>query len=197
MSRLTQLERRPRRTNHLLSALIPLALISPEGMYAQESPAYQTHPPISEGSRVRITSAAEGLKGAKGEVLRIDEERILVQLDRGKGRIGVPQENVDAMDVSVAQHRNAGKGLAIGALSGVVFGAVMGLSATNDGWFTPEETAMVLGTGFGLIGGVVGLFAGALTVSDEWAPASVESGSPSLSPIITASGAGIGVSLRF
>ena len=97
--------------------------------------------------------------------------------------------------------RNAGKVGLIGALVGAPLGAAIGFVMSEpcqpDAWmcFGPEFYAVMGATGGVVVGGMVGLLAGAFIPADQWERVSLDRLRVSFAP--RRDGASVGVSVRF
>ena len=134
---------------------------------------------VSQGDRVRVhsteTYASAGttrtsvftttgaLSGWANDTLRIDTD--------SQSRVSIAASDIRKLEVSRGRTHQAGKGMAIGAGLGFVFGFFFG-SAVTSGWGgSVEETAKAglqtgaVGAGLGL---AIGATLGALASTDAW-----------------------------
>ena len=83
--------------------------------------------------------------------------------------LAIPVSAITRLQVSTGTHRNAGKGLLIGLLSGGLGGAALGaLSCGGQSDWGPGACAAVLGILGAGGGAVVGLIIGAVSRTDTW-----------------------------
>ena len=132
-------------------------------------------PSVEQDSRVRITAPSLGLSEAVGTVQEATDDALVVQFEFPR-RVGtVDRSDITNMEVSIQRERRVLKGLGVGLLVGAGGGVVLGLASGDDqaGFisFTAEEKAMMGAVALGLVGGVVGLIAGAAVRHDIWSPA--------------------------
>jgi hypothetical protein len=182
----------------LAITLTTLAIL-PFGAQAQAAGVQEA----TEGSTVRITAPSLGLKKKKGTVIERTPDHMVVKFRRAIGTLEIPYEDVDALAVSIDQRRPVAKGAAIGLLTGGAFGALLGLADGNDTCknclfnLSAQEKATLGGISFAVVGGVIGLIAGAIATQDEWVPGTVSFDPPPITPVVTDNGAGLSVNIRF
>jgi hypothetical protein len=160
---------------------------------------------IEVDSRVRVTRTTEGLSPQSqwmpivGRVLAISSDSIIVEEDDVLFRRALTGADIDRLEVSVGTRRHAGKGFLVGALVTGGLGALLGY-ATGDSpagsWFsmTAGEKARAVGVSFGVVGGILGLAIGALSVTELWEVTALPIG---LEPEVAVSGNRMDVSRRF
>jgi len=122
-------------------------------------------PLVSSGSlvvgKVRSVSDVVVLLGMEGE------------------RFEIPAFSIEMAQVSIGKRTNTFKGLGLGVLIGGGSGIALGFLLGDDPsgcWImcaTAREKALLAGGALGVIGGIFGLFAGALTESDAWEDLSI------------------------
>lgn len=184
----------PRPRNATSYAIIAtLAMVS---LVASASTAFaQTLDSIEAGSRVRVTAPSLGLTEAVGTVQQSTTDAVQVQFEFPRRLVTVDRSDITAMDVSVGTRRSIGKGIGIGVLVGAGSGVLIGLASGDDeeGFirFSAEEKSLVAGLGLGLVGGVVGLIAGAANRHDVWAPARVDGLGVAIRPRVSSDGVGL------
>ena len=181
------------RPGSTIGALIVVTLVAAP-LAAQMSP-YPTLPP---GSRVRVHSAQGPVIGA----IRSVSDSAIVVAPASARAVTIPWSSVNRLEISRGRSTNAWRGLGIGALGGAVTGVILGLAAGEDCGrsnsfvcFDRGSLALAGGVGFGVIGGVIGLVAGAFRTHENWhmitAPGRV------LRITVAPRGAGLGVSVSF
>ena len=134
--------------------------------------------PVTEGSRVRVTSDRLTLQ-VEGVVIALDEQNLVVDPTSPEGLIGAPLrltwDQVSRMEVSRGQRSTALKGALIGAGVG---GAVGGLTfigcGGEDSWVACSDAAKATVVMLGL-GTVVGALISSGGKKDRWEEVSLES----------------------
>ena len=158
-------------------------------------------PPMTVGSRVRIT-APTAVKGRiTGSILSIDESSLTLKTKSGKGPLLVPFEAVTRVEVSRGRH-SRGRWAAIGAAAG---GAALGIAGYATGEDCPEpHYNFIFGcsgrSGNAAVGFVLGAPLGALfglmiPPGERWQRTSLNRVSLSIAP--APRGIGVSVSLAF
>jgi hypothetical protein len=142
--------------------LLPLLLFPSPRLEAQDLAT------LRPGDRVRLVS------GMHRGVYDVAEAPDLVLVDRTGNRLTVDSADIDRLDVQrghESRFNSAVRGSLIGGGTGVVAGAVLAYATEgNDGFFTPEEVAIlggIVGGAFGFAGGAV---VGAVIPRARWVP---------------------------
>lgn len=174
----------------LVAAVVIVSAVAHASAALAQAPA-----PVDVGSRVRVTAPSLDLMEAVGTVQQVSADGVLVQFEAPRRLVTLDRSTVTSMEVSVGQRRAIGKGIGVGLLVGAGSGALIGLASGDDDpgliAFSAEEKALALGLGLGLIGGVVGLIAGAAHRSDVWAPARTQEAGIAIRPRVSSDGVGL------
>src|SRR5215213_3452076 len=107
--------------SHRLVIAVLLALAAP-------TVSAQITPPVEPGQRVRITSTRPRAM-VVGTVMSVDSEGLVLRLPSSGWESVVTLDRIERLDVS-AGRESKGEGLAHGALTGLEFGALIGVTAT-------------------------------------------------------------------
>ena len=177
----------------LRSTTLALLSVLAASASAQEQSNPLSGSPVVVGSRVRLRSTA--VQGRpRGLVVALDDTSLTLSTDGGLP-LKVGLASITSLDASLGRKRNALKGLAAGALAGVLIGLSFAVDPNNCG---PESTNLC-SRGEGLVGGSIvfggiGAGVGALIKSDRWAPVTL-----SATPQVDRRGRGLGlaIALRF
>lgn len=137
------------------------------------------------GARVRIhlSGATVPLTGTIAE----QHSSHLVVFRSGADSATVPLGTIARMEVSRGRHSNVYRGARTGALVGAGVGALLGIGALTeeDSFFDyGPEVVPLSALGGGFMGAMIGTAIGALSSSEQWAPAVVSvrmGGAPTLS----------------
>jgi hypothetical protein len=169
------------------------------------------------GARVRIAADTLGPSPAVGNLVSLTRDSIAfvpvpsgypVGGSRTADTVSLARTAVRHFEVHRGTHRNAGKGLRLGALSGGAIGGIAGAVSYSPCvrteplacLFTPNnarEAAELGGAAGALLGLVVGALIGAFVVTDSWVPADFASVSHvSIVPHAKGVGAQLSVSFR-
>lgn len=181
----------PTKTLRALAAMSILAITLTASAQEQSNPLSGS--PVVVGSRVRIRSTA--LQGRpRGLVVAMDDTSLTLSTDGGLPlKLGLA--SITSLDTSLARKRNTLKGLAAGALAGLIVGSRVAVDPNNCG---PQSTNFCSRgegiTGFSIVFGGLGAGVGALIKSDRWAPVTL-SATPRAQHGKT--GLGLEVALRF
>jgi hypothetical protein len=133
------------------------------------------NPSLPVGERVRVRIVGRPDAWTLGNVSRLSVDTLWLR--SGADSVVVPLRLLQRLDVPRGSRSNFGRGLAIGALSGTVLGALAGLASGDDppcgdAWFcwrwSAGDKAEMGAVGFGVLGAVVGGIAGAATRSERW-----------------------------
>ena len=134
-----------------------------------------TGDPAANAPAVRAAAGAP-TRVLVGRIARIDE-RVLILSDASGPPTEILLSDVQNLELSVGEHRNAGRGALIGGgvgmLVGAVAGAIEGGQCEGD-WFCPGAGggAALGAIGLGGIGAAVGLGIGALVKTERWSEVS-------------------------
>jgi len=126
---------------------------------------------LHTGQRVRVTSAVEATPVRTGVIEALDPDTLHL---RHTGKAGdtvataIPMASIARVEVSRGRHSRWLTGLAIGMGAGAAGGAILGASSEDDLLFSSGDKAVIGAVGFGMLGGAVGVVAGALTKSERW-----------------------------
>ena len=153
-----------------LLTLVVMALvlcISPTSASAQDVEPASAIPPLTTGSRVRVTSDVLERR-LPGIVLAVDDSVLTLQPEGG-GVVKVPFATVSRLDVSLGRRRNALRGLAVGALAGLLLSFTAPVDpdfcSLDDPNFCSRGEAMLAAT---LVFGGIGAGIGALIRTERW-----------------------------
>jgi hypothetical protein len=152
------------------------------------------------GDRIRITAPPNGFRNRTARVLGARGDSLFLQVVQGE-TLGVALAGVTRLEVSRGRRRHVLRGAGLGTLLGVASGAVLGFASGDDdpGWIavSAEEKAVILGTGLGGVGLLVGTVVGALRVSERWT--SLPLGSAQATPVLRVGpgGARLAVAVSF
>lgn len=148
-----------------LATIVLALLLSAPAAFGQERPA------LRAGDRLRVAPFPRGtltVVVASGDTLwvrgRQDTTRVPVVL----GEVSRVSRDVGARSRLSGGLRGGLLGLTVGAVGGALAGLVSG--DDEGGWFTftAEEKALILGTGLGGMGAVLGAAGGALFPGRRW-----------------------------
>jgi hypothetical protein len=165
-----------------LALSLSLALILPSLALAQQPP----DGPVLVGSKVRILAPSVVGGRLEGTVSEIDEESLLMLQNNHPWR--VPRHAITHLEVSTGSHRQALKGMLVGAgIGAVIIGAVRVPVAGCGNCLSSHGEAALLGLG---VGAAYGVGIGALIKTDRWSPVPLEHVRLSVAPT---RGRGVGV----
>jgi hypothetical protein len=128
------------------------------------SPLLAQEPVLEEGLRVRVTAPAlsEGpLVGTYGGIR--DDGSLLL----GENRWAIPSSALEKVEVYAGTGANFWKGAAIGAISGGLLGAFIGLTWPGPSDFGHVAAGFLVGVP---VGGLVGGGVGAVVHTEKWEP---------------------------
>lgn len=154
----------------------PLALALLAVLLALPAAAQQA-PPVQAGDRIRIVPA-DGARPFAATVVQVLPDSLVLVARGDTARAA--WSTLGHVYVSRGSRRGrtmlryAGIGFAAGAVVGAVGGFADG-DDPRDCWlvcFSAEEKALLLGASLGVVGGTVGLVAGAVAPAEQWVPAS-------------------------
>lgn len=137
------------------------------------------------GQRVRVTSAVEATPIRIGVIEAIDADTLRLQHTGKAGdtlATAIPMASIAGLQVSRGRHSRWLMGLGIGFGAGAVTGAILGASSEDDLLFTSGDKAVMGGVALGVIGGAVGVVAGALTKTERWETVPIDRVTVSLVP---------------
>ena len=188
--------RRPLPFVFVALSIVPLLLGAQSG---------QTIDRLAPGSRVRITAPGKPARPATLIVRRPDT--LLVRWDDSIGSEPVPLADISRLDVSLGQHRSVRRNAGIGALIGVVGGAILGAATyspcTDTGllacYMEPDSRGQAAVYG-GAAGGALGVVVGALTglpKRERWEPVTTSAARAAMSIAPSERGVAVRVALRF
>jgi len=124
------------------------------------------------GMRIRITARVPESQRWIGEFIANDRDTITMrESGTNAALVTVPTLHVERFEISSGRHGNALRGAVIGFAAGAVLGAGIGYAgySEDDAFdYSAGETAAISAVAVGVIGGVVGVVAGALTHSERW-----------------------------
>lgn len=142
--------------------------------WAQEPAGMSVTSVVAVGSRVRLRSTAVQAR-PRGLVVALDESALTLATEGGP--LKIPLNSITALETSLGRKGNAIKGLAIGAVSGVLIGFTAPVDPNDCGYEpgTTRKNANFCSRGAALLGGVLvgggmGAGIGALVKSERWAP---------------------------
>ena len=155
------------------------------------------------GTRVRVTTVGRTATQHEGEILALTSDSLTIRGDDARS-LAYRRAEISQLEFSAERYRRPWRGLGFGALIGAGTGIAVGYASGDDhctstadfGCFitlTAPQKALVGGTALGVVGGVVGLIVGSLTLSDRWVVASQNSG---VVPIVDPNRR-LGLSVRF
>lgn len=137
---------------------------------------------LHPGQRVRVTSAAEAAPVRTGVIETIDRHTLHLRTAGDTVATAIPMASIARVQVSRGRHSKWLTGLAIGMGAGAVGGAILGGSSEDDLLFSSGDKAVIGAVGFGVLGGAVGVVAGALTKTERWETVPVDRVTVSLKP---------------
>lgn len=144
---------------------------------------------VAVGARVRV-STSSAAEPVIGNVVGLDATTLTLSI-KGLAPPTVVARNAITR-IEVSRRRSRGRSVLIGTVTGLGFGALLGLAITDESsWLfdNQAENMTVLGLSGGALGALIGLAAG--PGKDQWTTTSLASaGSSGLTP-------GPGVSARF
>jgi hypothetical protein len=182
------------------AVVLASGLVGPSPAMAQAA----GRPALEVGSRVRVTSSAEGLKRAVGGVAHLTRDSVTVRFPGGS--VHDVALNGDAtLEISVRRRHPVLESTGVGLLAGAGIGALIGLASGDDtcpsgSWcilqFSAGEKAEMGAVAFGVLGGVAGLAMGWIVSKDVWekvVPA--RRGGPTIAPTFDGQGTGFRLSV--
>jgi len=154
------------------------------------------------GTFVRIVSPRFSTGApVRGTIRSWSVDSVGFQRDGDPAVLVLPASEVSSVEWPVSRRRQTATGsligLGIGAVVGAVAAGVSAESCTSWCFFSPEESALIGGTGGGVLGAAIGAVAGSLTHRTTW-----EHGTPgppriAVAPLISPHGWGLAVSVSF
>jgi hypothetical protein len=152
---------------------------------------------LTVGGRVKVSMGAPQPTELEGILVGVEGSELLIAPGGASEVVRVETDGAWRIQVPGGERRQAMKGAGYGAGGGALLGVILGLASGDDPdscWlmcFTAGEKAAMGGASLGIVGGVIGLVAGALTKETVWRDATL----PNLRPLIRPSVTG-GVELR-
>jgi len=128
---------------------------------------------VKEGELVRVRLWGSEDQVIEGSLQGIEEGDLLILSNEGKEVSRIPMSHIREFQVRREPENKALKGLGIGFLAGALWGGFVGLANGDDDasdWIrlSAGEKAAIGAAAFGLIGGAIGVLAGALAGMDRW-----------------------------
>ena len=165
----------------------------------------QSMPPVSVGDRVRVSSPylqrapGASVGRATGQVLRVEEERLVVSRPREDNTISVSFADLQRLEISRGRSDRAETAFkygGIGLLAGGATGALLAyVSYTEPGdcflFCTRAEQTRAAAIALGLLSGAGGMILGAISSPERWERVPLP-GRVSFAP---AAGGGLGLSI--
>jgi len=154
------------------------------------------------GTAVRIVSPrfATGAP-VRGTIRSWSADSVGFQRDGDPAVLVLPASEVSSVEWPVSRRRQTAKGgligLGIGAVVGAIAAGVSAESCTSWCFFTPEESALLGGTGGGALGAAIGAVAGSLTHRTTWERGQLGPPRIAVAPLISPHGWGVAVSVSF
>ena len=129
---------------------------------------------ITPGQRIRITAPERQLEGIRGELLRLDQDSLVLASD-GQ-RLSLPR-NIVTVETFGGRHGHALIGALIGAAAVGVAGAVEWRSNPSQCQGSGNyEAICAMALGAAVLGGaLLGTLVGAVIRHDDWMPVSLDS----------------------
>ena len=165
-------------------------------------PLSTVRPDPLPGTVVRIVSLRFSTAApVRGTIRSWSADSVGFQREGDTAVLVLPASEVSSVEWPVSRRRQTMTGsligLGIGAVVGAIAAGVSAESCTSWCFFTPEESALIGGTGGGVLGAAIGAVAGSLTHRTTW-----ERGQPgppriAVAPLISPHGWGLAVSLSF
>ena len=175
-----------------LAVLIVSTLLLPGEARSQEQP--KSVSPIAVGTRVRLRAPTVVSGRIEGMVIEMDESSLLIGVN-DRVPLRVSRQAISQLDVSTGQHRQALKGMIMGAGIGLAVFALTGAAYQGDESSSARDWASFLGTG--LAGGALwGAGIGALIKTDRWSAVPLERVRVGLAPT-QRGGVRLSLSVRF
>ena len=143
---------------------------------------------LTVGGRVKVNVAGPEAREMQGVFLGVEGSEFLISPEGQSGVLRLQSDRIDRVQVPVGERGQAMKGAGYGAAGGALLGVVLGLASGDDPdscWlfcYTAEEKAALGGASLGIVGGVVGLIAGALTKETVWNDVTPPRMRPSIRP---------------
>jgi hypothetical protein len=127
---------------------------------------------LATGNRVQVTSPAHGADKVVGTVVAIQNDTLVLQVEKITNPIRLPFSAITDIQVSRGQSREVGRGLVMGGAIGAGLGAALGFAAGSDdpGLFalTAGDKATIGAVVFGLAGAGLGGLLGARSTRETW-----------------------------
>ena len=127
---------------------------------------------LTTGNRVQVTSAAHGADKVVGTVLAIQNDTLVLQVEKITNPIRLPFSAITDIQVSRGQRRQVGGGIVMGGAIGAGVGMLLGFAAGDD---DPGILAMSAGDKaaigavlLGVAGAGIGGLVGARSSREKW-----------------------------
>jgi len=175
------------------AAILASLLVLPGEAQSQESPAKN---PLMVGTRVRILAPTVVQGRIEGMVLEVDEQSVVVSND-DRAPLKVARRAITQLEVSRGRHRQALKGMLIGAAIGAAVLAVSPGCYAGCSFNSSSGSDRAQGSALGLLGGALwGVGIGALVKADRWSVVPLEQVRVSVGPT-RGRGIALSLSVRF
>ncbi|MFN2636098.1 MAG: hypothetical protein ABR585_03645 [Gemmatimonadaceae bacterium] len=136
---------------------------------------------LTEGTRARLVSSSLQKDHQIVKIISADNDTVVFRSDAYPVTRSLALSEIERIDVSSGLHRQTTRGLAIGLMSGVIGGAIIGAATYTpcEGWCFLEPSSRgasaALGGGvLGVLGGVTGALIGAFHQTESWKPLTVK-----------------------
>jgi hypothetical protein len=137
-----------------------------------------------------------------GRVTAMDSHGLTIAVDGHSSAFRIPRDAIRSLDISTG-HANrgglvakgAGMGFVVGAGLGAILGAATGGNCSSSCWFDRSDTAVIAGTGLGILGLAIGAIQGAATSTERWKPVPASRVTVRLHPV--RGGGGVSVAFAF
>jgi hypothetical protein len=136
--------------------------------------AYGQTTPLATGNRVQVTSPAHRADKVVGTVLAIQNDTLVLQVEKITDPVRLPFSAITKIQVSRGQRRRVGDGLIMGGAIGAGVGMLLGFAAGDD---DPGILAMSAGDKaaigavlLGVAGAGLGGLLGARSTKERWEP---------------------------
>jgi hypothetical protein len=154
-----------------------IVLLGAMSLAASRSEA-QVPSSLPPGTRVRVSAPTRQLMDAVGVVIAQRGDSLSIRGDVVGDTLRLDVRDLTRLEISRRKDRHTLAGAGLGLAFGAVMGAALGASAGDDS--SPSygpglslkagDKAVIGAVGIGIVGTVVGAFAGHQTVTDHWDP---------------------------